>query len=201
MDPFIAQIVMFAGNFAPRGWAFCDGQLLQISQHTALFSLIGTTYGGDGRTTFALPDLRGRVPIHPGNGNGLSDRRLGQILGTEYNILNVTQIPSHSHSAAVSNINVEVGLTASSAAATLAVPTPNASLAAGNQVVGRSSTPVQMYNESTPDINLNGIASTTAASGTVTVGNTGGNQAVNNMQPSLGVNYIIALQGIFPSRS
>jgi microcystin-dependent protein len=86
-DPFIAEIVMFGGNFAPRGWALCDGQLLAISQNTALFSLLGTTYGGDGRTTFGLPDLRGRVPVHAGNGPGLSPRPLGQKSGTETNTI------------------------------------------------------------------------------------------------------------------
>ena len=196
----MASIMLFAGNFAPRGWAFCDGQLLPISQYSALFSLLGTTYGGDGRTTFALPDLRGRAPIHPGNGPGLSDRRLGQKLGTEYNILNVTQIPSHSHAAAVSNLNVDVELKVSSADATAQIPTAGASLSAGNMPSGRSTSPTQMYNEATPDVSLNGVTSAVAG-GTVTIGNTGGNQSVNNMQPSLAVNYIIALQGIFPSRS
>lgn len=191
---------MFAGNFAPRGWAFCDGQLLPISQNSALFSIIGTIYGGDGRTTFALPDLRGRVPMHFGNGPGLSDRRLGQRLGTEYNILNITQLPSHNHSAVVSNINVGVELKVSSADATAQIPTAGASLAAANEVNGRNLDPVQMYNEATPDISLGGVTTATSG-GTVTVGNTGGNQSVNNMQPSLGVNYLIALQGIFPSRS
>lgn len=96
-DPFLAQITIFAGNFAPRGWAFCDGQLLPIAQYTAVFSLIGTTFGGDGRTTFGLPDLRGRVPIHPGSGPGLSTYRWGQKGGQETEVLTVAQLPSHSH--------------------------------------------------------------------------------------------------------
>ena len=187
----MASIMLFAGNFAPRGWAFCDGQLLPINQYSALFSLLGTTYGGDGRTTFALPDLRGRAPIHAGNGPGLSDRRLGSKTGTEYNVLNVTQIPSHSHAA--SNVNVEVKV--SSAAASLDTPVAGSSLAAGNQVEGRTSNPVRMYNSDAPDVTLSSSVAP------VTIGNTGGNQSVNNMQPSLAVNYIIALQGIFPSRS
>ena len=94
MDPFIAQIVMFGGNFAPRGWAKCEGQLLPIAQYTALFSILGTTYGGDGRTTFALPDLRGRVPLSAGTGPGLFTKRLGQRSGTETVSLNSLQIPS-----------------------------------------------------------------------------------------------------------
>jgi len=97
MEPLIGQIMMFAGNFAPRGWAFCEGQLLAINQYQALFSILGTTYGGDGRTTFGLPDLRGRVPMHPGNGPGLSSKRLGQKGGSETNTLNVSQLPSHNH--------------------------------------------------------------------------------------------------------
>lgn len=97
-EPYIGEISMFGGNFAPRGWAFCDGQLLPIAQNTALFSLLGTIYGGDGRTTFALPDLRGRVPVHSGNGPGLSDYRVGQRGGSERIILTINQIPSHNHS-------------------------------------------------------------------------------------------------------
>ena len=96
-DPFLAEIVMFGGNFAPRGWAFCDGQLLAISSNTALFSLLGTTYGGDGRTTFGLPELRGRFAMHPGNGPGLSSRKLGQKGGSERVTLAITNLPSHTH--------------------------------------------------------------------------------------------------------
>lgn len=96
-EPFIAQIVMFGGNFAPRQWAFCDGQLLSISQNTALFSLLGTTFGGDGRTTFGLPDLRGRVPMHPGSGPGLTPRSWGQKGGSETHTLTTNEIPPHSH--------------------------------------------------------------------------------------------------------
>lgn len=97
MEPFIGQIIMFGGNFAPRGWALCDGQLLPISQYSALFSILGTFYGGDGRTTFGLPDLRGRVPMHPGNGAGLTQRQLGQKLGAENNVLTTPNLPSHNH--------------------------------------------------------------------------------------------------------
>ena len=96
-EPFIGEINLFAGNFAPRGWAFCDGQLLSIAEHMSLFSLLGTMYGGDGRTTFALPDLRGRVPIHPGTGPGLTRRRPGERIGVENVTLTVGQMPSHDH--------------------------------------------------------------------------------------------------------
>jgi microcystin-dependent protein len=97
VEPFIAEIMMFAGNFAPRGWALCDGQLLSVSSNAALFSLLGTTYGGDGRTTFALPDLRGRTAIHPGSGPGLSTRRLGERGGSETTTLSISQMPAHNH--------------------------------------------------------------------------------------------------------
>ena len=113
-EPFVGEIRMFAGNFAPRGWAFCDGQLLSVSQNDALFSLFGTIYGGDGRTTFGLPDLRGRVPVHAGSGPGLSDRRLGTKSGAEKVTLTVNQLPAHSHT-----------MQASSAAATADEPTSN----------------------------------------------------------------------------
>lgn len=96
-EPFVGEVRMFAGNFAPRGWAFCDGQLLAVSQNDALFSLLGTIYGGDGRTTFGLPDLRGRIPIHAGHGPGLSERRLGARSGAENVTLTVNQLPGHSH--------------------------------------------------------------------------------------------------------
>ncbi len=96
-EPFVGEIRMFAGNFAPRGWAFCDGQLLAVSQNDALFSLLGTIYGGDGRTTFGLPDMRGRIPVHAGTGPGLSPRILGAKAGTEEETVTVNQLPSHGH--------------------------------------------------------------------------------------------------------
>ena len=102
-EPFVGEIRMFAGNFAPRGWAFCDGQLLATSQNDALFSLLGTIYGGDGRTTFGLPDLRGRIPVHAGTGPGLSPRRLGAKAGAEKVTLTVNELPSHTHDLVASN--------------------------------------------------------------------------------------------------
>ena len=102
-EPFVGEVRMFAGNFAPRGWAFCDGQLLAVSQNDALFSLLGTVYGGDGRTTFGLPDMRGRVPIHAGHGPGLSERRLGAKSGEEKVTLTVNQLPSHGHTMQATN--------------------------------------------------------------------------------------------------
>ena len=169
MEQMIGEIRMFAGNFAPRGWAFCEGQLLPISNHTALFSLIGTTYGGDGRTTFALPDLRGRVPMHQGHGVGLSDRRLGEAGGVEEIQLGVTNLPAHSHS-----------VKSSQAAADSDDPT-NKIMAQGSQSYG---SPGQ---DSTMHENM--------------ISSSGGGLPHTNIQPYLAINFIIALEGIFPSRS
>lgn len=173
MDPFIGQIIMFGGNFAPRAWAFCDGQLLPIASNSALFSILGTTYGGDGRTTFGLPDLRGRVAVHPGNGPGLSPYQLGQKGGQENVTLIVNQIPSHHHTVQV-NVSGE---------------DPNTDEIAGN-----------MFTNSEDDTYYSGSA-TDGALGGVVCGNTGGNLPHTNIQPYACVNYIIALQGTYPSRN
>lgn len=170
-EPFIAEIRIFAGNFAPRNWAFCNGQLLPISQNTALFSLIGTTYGGDGRTTTALPDLQGRAPMHPGSGPGLTTRQLGQRGGAETVTLIEAQMANHSHT-----LRATVSRGASSQ------PQGNAF----NRSVGDNA-----YNTPT---NLAGMSAAMASS-------TGGGQAHNNMQPYLAINFIIALVGLYPSRS
>lgn len=176
MDPFIGMIVMFGGNFAPRGWAFCDGQLLAISQNTALFSILGTTYGGDGRTTFGLPDLRSRVPMHMGTGPGLTNRRLGEKSGIEAVTLAQANLPSHSHS-----VNANLALGGVAAGTTLN----------GNFLADTVSVPIAATAAGTG--NLDGLE--------VTLGNTGGNQSFSIVQPFQVVNFIIALQGTFPSRS
>ncbi|RRQ47949.1 phage tail protein [Maribacter algicola] len=170
MEGYLAQIILFAGNFAPRNWAFCNGQLLPISSNQALFSLIGTFYGGDGRTTFALPDLRGRVPVSSGTGPGLSNYNLGDKQGSETNTLNINQLPSHNHG---------VKLPAKSEADT-DNPVGNFIAGAGFNGFGTSS-----------DVEMAALPQN----------NVGGNQSVNNIQPTLALNYIICLQGIFPSRS
>lgn len=167
-EPFIAEVRIFAGNFAPRGWGFCNGQLVPISQNTALFSLIGTTFGGDGRTTTALPNLQGRAPMHPGRGPGLTDRRLGEQGGVKAVTLTEAQIPQHSHTMNAFDSGE--------------VAAPSASYGPGS---------ANMYAEGTPDVNL-------AAN---TLSDTGGGQAHNNMQPYLTINFIIALIGLYPSRS
>ncbi|MHA7777382.1 phage tail protein [Roseibium sp. M-1] len=173
-EPFIAEIRIFAGNFAPRSWAFCDGQLLPISQNTALFSLIGTTYGGDGRTTTALPDLQGRAPMHPGRGPGLTSRRLGEKVGVETVTLTEAQIPSHTHTAR-----------ADTSSGNTTTPSNTASIAA----TGFDN----LYQTDTTQ-NLRDMASQTLST-------TGGGQAHDNVQPYLALNFIIALQGLYPSRS
>ncbi len=178
-EPMLGEIKMFAGTYAPRGWAFCDGQLLSISQNTALFSILGTTYGGDGRTTFALPDLRGRVPMGPRRGNGSNyDWRLGQKTGVELKTLSPNELPSHSHTF---NANSELG--------ELSAPA-NGSTSLSASADGRSAGQ-SIYNTKAPNVQMK--------SGSI--GNTGGNSSFPMYQPSLAINYIICTVGIFPSRN
>ena len=172
MDSFIATIILFAGNFAPRGWAFCQGQILSIAQNTALFSLLGTTYGGNGQTTFALPDLRGRVPIHPGQGPGLASFSLGEVGGTATTTLLTTNMPSHNHS-----------FVAVSEAGDLSAP--------AGAFLANSGALDKEYKISGTQVPMNVAA----------VGLTGGSQPFNSMQPYLALNYIICMEGIFPSRN
>ena len=201
MDPFIGQIMMFAGSFAPVNWALCNGQILAISQHTALFSILGTTYGGDGRTTFALPDLRGRVPMGSGDGIGLSPRVTGQRYGSENVTLSVAQMPAHSHSAetTISGSSGAAKLNASSAEGTTNVPTgkylampPNFGLESVNMY--GSSADIEMASDAI-EIDVSGL------SGATTVGQAGGSSAHDNIQPSLVMNYIICINGVYPSRN
>lgn len=168
-EPFIAEIRIFAGNFAPRGWAFCNGQLLPVSQNTALFSLIGTTYGGDGRTTTALPNLQGRAPMHPGRGPGLTARRLGQRGGAEIITLSEAQMPQHTHQ-------------------TLGSDEDDDSTLPGGHYYG-----LQSFAYAAPN-NLGSMANGMLQ-------NAGGSQPHNNMQPFLTMSFIIALVGLYPSRS
>jgi len=201
-NPFLGQIEMFASNFAPRGWAFCNGQLLAIAQNSALFALLGTTYGGDGRTTFGLPDLRGRAPLHSGNGNagpGLSRHPLGQRTGLQTNTLHVNQLPYHSHSIYHSGElptgAIRTGDTSGNPTDSPvgAYPTTLSADFGGEAVTsqGYSTTaPNSIMAADCIDINLNGV--TTA---------TGGSQPLHNMQPYLAVNFIIAMVGTFPSRN
>jgi microcystin-dependent protein len=174
MDPFVAEIRIFPFNFAPKGWAFCDGQILPLSQNTALFSLLGTTYGGNGKSNFALPDLQGRVPMHPGQGPGLSLHDLGETGGSETVSLLESEIPSHSHT-----------LRAWSQDPGDRFSPTNASLSRSNNgnawAAANSGSLAQMAS--------NAIAPN------------GGDQPHNNMQPYLTLNFCIALQGVYPPRT
>jgi microcystin-dependent protein len=187
VDPFVGQILFFPFNFPPKGYAFCQGQLLPISQNTALFSLLGTTYGGNGQSTFALPNLQGAVPLGPGQGPGLTDHYLGEVGGSEFITLTTPQIPAHAHAVSANSATVackngpgnkqtpEANVPATESAgvtATYSSALPNNVMRAGN-------------------IALGGTATATA--------NTGG-QPHENRQPFLTINYCIALQGIFPPR-
>jgi microcystin-dependent protein len=172
-DPFLGEIKIVGFNFAPRGWAFCDGQILPINQNQSLYSLLGTTYGGDGRTSFALPDLRGRFAIHDGGsaGPGLTRRPLGQRSGQEAVTLTVQEIPSHTHQ-----------MRAHGGQGNREIPTGTV-LAYDRRE--------KQYSNQAPDVDMNAGAITSA----------GGNQAHNNLPPYLVVHYCIALQGTFPSRN
>ena len=185
MEPFIGQVIMFAGNFAPRGWALCDGQLLNISQHSALFSILGTTYGGDGRTTFGLPELRGRVAVHAGHGPGLQPVNLGEKSGSSTVTLSSQNMPSHTHVATVTNA-LRIAVTGEGATGD---DPEGAILASG----------VDTYSGVAPTGEMNAAA--IAGSLGVTNQNTGNGTAFNNMQPFQAVNFIIALEGTFPSRN
>jgi microcystin-dependent protein len=169
-DPFVAEIRIFAGNFAPTGWATCDGQLMPISQNTALFSLVGTFYGGDGKSTFALPDLQGRTPMHQGQGQGLSDRFLGEEGGADFITLLETEMPSHTHQAK------GIGGAA------------NQQLPSGNTWPATAQRPYQPGPPPNKQMSFNAI------------GIAGGSLPHNNLMPYLVLTFIIALQGVFPAR-
>ncbi len=170
--PFVGEIRIFAGNFAPAGWLFCDGSLLPISEYETLYNLIGTTYGGDGQSTFALPDLRGRVPIHMGTDSGNS-YIIGQNGGVEEVTLTTNQIPSHTHP-----------LTASADLGSL--PDPLGNVLAQSRTAG-----IDLYLEDVPTVNMAATAITPV----------GGSQPHSNFQPYLGLNFIISLFGVYPSPS
>jgi len=174
-DPFVAEIRIFPFNFAPKGWAFCDGQLLPISQNTALFSLLGTTYGGDGKSTFALPDLQGSAPMHPGQGSGLSLHDLGESGGTESVTLLPTEMPAHQHG---------VGRAANVSGDSV-VPTNCVWAMSG---AGRGAAALYIAGPPTGKVNP------------LSLFPTGGGLPHNNMQPYLTLNFCIALQGVFPAR-
>ncbi|MEW7848643.1 tail fiber protein [Massilia aurea] len=170
-DPYIGEIRMFGGNFAPEGWLKCEGQLLPIAEYDTLFNLIGTTYGGDGQETFAVPDLRGRVPIHFGSGPGLSSRELAAQGGVETVTLTTTQMPAHSHAIAASHDRATTNAT------------------------GAGSVP-----GNTSGMNVYGLMGVPGPMATGAIAQAGGADAHENMAPYLCVNFIISLYGIFPSQ-
>ncbi|MEG3152022.1 tail fiber protein [Sphingomonas sp. ZT3P38] len=182
-NPFLGEIRMFAGVFAPRGFAFCNGQTIAIAENDALYTLIGTTYGGDGVTTFGLPDLRGRVPINQGQGPGLSSYVIGQKAGTESVTLTLLQTPSHSHT-----------LSATSANGNVAVPN-NQTLPAAPDAATPHTT-ASLYVEATPNTVVQNAMDPTSISPSG-----GGNQPHENRMPLLAFSFIIALEGVFPSRN
>jgi microcystin-dependent protein len=172
-DPFVAEIRIFPFNFAPKGWAWCDGQLLPLSQNTALFSLLGTTYGGDGKSNFALPDLQGRAPMHPGQGPGLSLHDLGETGGSETVTLLESEIPSHSHAFSTSLSDGNVGVPTGQKFAT--------GIGVGIYAAANAGAIVQLSDQS--------------------LAPAGGDQPHNNLQPYLTFYFCIALQGVFPPRT
>ena len=172
-DPFVAEVRIFPFNFAPKGWAFCDGQLLPLSQNTALFSLLGTTYGGNGKSNFALPNVQGSVVMHPGQGPGLSLHDLGETGGSETVTLNGSEMPSHPHN-----------LMATAVTGTQSLPTSNS---------------ISRVSGATPYLPPAGAPLVSFSPDAVTP--TGGDQPHNNMQPYLTLNFCIALQGVFPPRT
>ena len=170
-EPFLAEIRIVGFTFAPRGWAFCDGQIMPINQNQALFSLLGTMYGGDGRTTFALPDLRGRVPVHLGNSNGGASIQQGQKGGEEVHTLSTAEMPQHNHVMQASGSDGN-------------------STNVGNALLAREAGGIYLASAASPAQLMAGM-----------IANAGGSQAHENMQPYLTLNFCIALQGLFPSRN
>ncbi len=177
-EPYLGDIRMFAGNFAPRTWAFCQGQLMSIAQNSALYSLLGTIYGGDGRATFALPDLRGRVPIGQGQGPGLTNRPIGQMSGSENVTVLSTELPAHNH-----------GFFATQQDA-------NTSTIGSSVLLGTAKA-----SQGTPHLYLAQSGNIPAPLASAAVGQTGGTLPHNNMMPTLTLNFVIALQGAYPSRN
>jgi len=178
MEGTLATIMIFAGNFAPRGWLFCDGSLQSISQNEALFSLIGTTYGGDGQTTFALPDLRGRIPVGTGTGGGLSTVNLGQMSGSESITLTQAQLPAHAHP-----MSAQVSTSSSNA--------------------DGSSSPAKVLATTAQNLYapIGSAANSYLAGANVTLAPQGGNQPIQIVQPYQVINYVICTEGIYPSQS
>jgi len=211
-EPMLAGMCVFAGNFAPRSYALAQGQILPINQNQALYSLLGTTYGGDGRTSFALPDMRGRVAISAGQSPGLSSYSLGQQGGRETVILSVQELPSHTHTASTTvsaSLDNDAMNTASSIVLKGISQTASTSIPAGNSLAIINARRSGYYSNTAPDVAMASeattvdvtVANTTAENVITTIDNNGGSQAHENRMPYIAMNWIIALQGIFPSRN
>ncbi|AWB67170.1 phage tail protein [Saccharobesus litoralis] len=206
-DPFIGQVTLMGFNFNPRGWFKCNGALLSISQHSTLFSLLGTNYGGDGRVTFALPDLRGRVPMsygrHPGS---LYDWRIGQVAGAERHTMTVLEMATHSHDATFSGVStgVSFAMTATTDDGDNASPSDGAYLATTLPPAGGPDKPEQIYNSNPSSgslVQLGGVSVSGKPSGSVTINANGAGQPFSLMQPTLALNHCIANVGVYPPRS
>ena len=191
-EPFIGMLMLVPYNFAPRGWAFCNGQIMSISQNTALFSLLGTTFGGDGQVTFALPDLRGRVPLGVGQGPGLSNYVLGQVAGTETQTLTTSNMPPHSHTLA--NLKATVNIV--STAGNQQGPKDNVLAKEAAGVTATYATPPQGFPPNPPDKMADAAVTMSGATDPA-----GGGQPFDMHTPYLAMNYCIAITGVFPSRS
>ncbi len=183
MEGYISEIRMFAGNFAPRSWSFCNGSLQSIAQNSALFSLIGTTFGGDGQTTFGLPDLRSRIPVHTGQGSGLSNYQLGQTGGTEANTLNSSNVSGHTHA-----VTGNAGIVSASGDGQTPVSFNNFPANNGDQIYSTATD-----NSAMAPASLSGV--------TVAPQTPNGNTPMGNIQPYLAMNFIICLEGIYPTRN
>lgn len=188
--PYVGEIILVGFNFAPVGWALCQGQTLAISENETLFQLIGTTFGGDGQSTFALPDLRGRVPLGMGHGTGLADYSLGQTGGGETVTLNTSQMPQHTHAIDVSTLT---------ATAKCKNGAGNRQTPVGNVPAVETAAATVPYGSAAPNGNMNSGA--VALSGAVAVATTGGGQPHDNRQPYVAMNFCIALTGVFPSQT
>lgn len=182
-EPYIGEIRIFAGNFAPLGWQFCNGSLLQIAEYDVLFNLIGTTYGGDGQTTFAVPDLRSRVPVGTGTGQGLNNVQVGQQFGTENVTLTANNLPQHTHTISVSVSNTDANSNN---------PAVNPNIGKTGTLSGRKFIPAKSYNTAEPDITLAAGAVTSSAGQSV---------PISLMKPHCPINYIISLYGIYPTQN
>jgi microcystin-dependent protein len=194
VDPYIGEITIFAGNYAPQGWAFCDRRIMQITQYQALFALIGNIYGGDGRTTFALPDLRGRSVLCMGSGAGLTPRTLGQTGGYEKVGLSSTEMPTHNHtaqSAATGTMSAQLNCVAGAGTSS----TPKGTFIANNSNAFAKSGTMDTMNSGAVSVTTSDLQITTD------VANAGSGASHENMHPFLTLNYIIALEGVFPPRS